>query len=78
MKNDILIKKFRNFLAEQGKELTLHQAKEIYYSAKKIIDKSKNLSQMDLWKMQDANIEGMTEEEINDAISLYQHVRDIN
>lgn len=76
--NSLLIKKFREFLSEQGKELTLKEAEEIYYSAKKIIEKSKNLSQIDLWKMQNINVDGMTEQEKNEAISLYQHVRDIN
>lgn len=67
---------FRKALAEQGKELTLDEAKEVYDSALKILKRSKKLSQADLWDMQNIDIEGMTEKQKQDAIMLYQYVRD--
>jgi hypothetical protein len=77
MKNNSIIRKFREILAEQGKECSIEEAAEIYKSARRIIEKSKRLSQIDLWRMQNLKVEGMTEEEKNQAISLYQHARDI-
>lgn len=71
------IQKFRKLLAEQGTELTIKQAEVLYKSALDIMKKSKKLSQADLWEMEDCNIEGMTEEEKEQAISLYQHIRDL-
>lgn len=69
--------KFRNIMAEQGKEFTLEQAKEIYDAARKLIKNSKKISQASLWKIQEIDIEGMTEQEKHDAIMLYQHIRDL-
>lgn len=69
---------FRNLLAEQGKEFTLEEAKKIYNQSIKLLKKSKKMSQMDLWKMQDVKIEGMTEAEKQDAIMLYQHIRELS
>lgn len=74
MKNKLV--EFRRILAEQGKELTLEEARVIYKSALKILKRSKKLSQVDLWNMQELKIEGMTEKQKQDAIMLYQHVRD--
>jgi hypothetical protein len=68
--------KFREVLAEQGKELTLQEAKVVYDSAMKMLKRSKKLSQVDLWNMQNLKIEGMSEEEKQEAIMLYQHIRD--
>jgi Mn-dependent DtxR family transcriptional regulator len=68
---------FRKILAEQGKELTLDQAKVLYISAEKLLKRSKKLSQIDLWNMQDEKIEGMTEKEKQEAIALYQYIRDL-
>jgi hypothetical protein len=68
---------FRKALAEIGQEYTIEQARRIYKEAKKIIKNSKKLSQMDLWNLQEEQVEGMTEKEKNEAIMLYQHVRDL-
>lgn len=72
------IVEFRKLLAEQGNEFTLDQAKIVYDHASDLIKRSKRLSQLDLWNMQDLEIEGMTEEEKQGAISLYQHIRDFS
>jgi hypothetical protein len=69
---------FRNMLAEQGKEFTVEEAKKIYEQSIGLLKKSKKMSQMDLWKMQDVEIEGMTEKEKQDAIMLYQHIRELS
>lgn len=69
---------FRKLLAEQGNEFTLSQAKMVYEAASNLIKRSKRLSQLDLWNMQDLDIDGMTEEEKQGAISLYQHIRDFS
>ena len=71
------VARFRQLLAEQGTELTLDQAQELYFSALKLIKRSQKLSQMDLWEMENEQIEGMTEEEKQQAISLYQHIREL-
>ena len=60
------------------KELTLDEAKVVYKSAMKILRRSKKLSQLDLWNMESIEIEGMTEKEKQEAISLYQYVRDFS
>lgn len=72
------ISMFRNFLAEQGQEFTHDQAEKIYKQSLKLLKKSKKMSQLDLWKMQEIEIEGMTEEEKQNAISLYQHIRELS
>lgn len=69
--------KFRKILAEQGKEFTLEQAEKLYNSAIKLLRKSKKLSQLDLWNMQNVKIKGMTEIQKQEAIALYQHIRDL-
>lgn len=69
---------FRNMLAEQGKEFTVDEAKKIYNQSIKLLKRSKKMSQIDLWKMQDVQIEGMTEKEKQDAIMLYQHIRELS
>jgi hypothetical protein len=76
--NDKKLIEFRRVLAEQGKELTLDQARVMYKSAADLIKRSKKLSQVDLWNLQDEEIQGMTEEEKQQAISLYQHIRDLS
>lgn len=76
--NDKKLMEFRRVLAEQGKELTLDQARVMYRSAADLIKRSKKLSQVDLWNLQDEEIEGMSEEEKQQAISLYQHIRDLS
>ena len=72
------ISMFRNFLAEQGQEFTHAQAEKIYKQSLKLLKRSKKMSQLDLWKMQEIEIEGMTEEEKQNAISLYQHIRELS
>lgn len=71
------ISKLRNLLAEQGMELTFEEAKLAFNSANKLIKRSKRISQLDLWSMQDVDIEGMTEEEKQAAINLYQYIKDL-
>lgn len=71
------ITKLRNFLAEQGLEFTTKQAEFLYESANDLIKRSKKLSQLDLWKMQDMQIEGLSEKEKEEAIMLYQHIKDM-
>lgn len=78
MTNDTInkIKKFREILAEQGKEVTLKEAKIIYFQGKKILKNCKKLSQYDLWNMQNEKIEGLTKKEKDDAIFLYRSVKE--
>lgn len=71
------VAKFRQLLAEQGTELTIEQAKELYSSALGLLKRSKKISQSDLWAMENEKIAGMTEEEKQQAISLYQHIREL-
>jgi hypothetical protein len=78
MKNKEKILMFRNFLAEQGQEFTLEQAKKIYEESLKLLKRSRKMSQLDLWKMQEVEIEGMTEAEKQNAITLYQHIRELS
>lgn len=71
------IARLRNLLAEQGKELTFEEAKIAFNAANKLIKRSKKVSQLDLWEMQNVEIEGMTEEEKQAAINLYQYIKDL-
>jgi hypothetical protein len=77
MKTPEKIRKFRNFLAEQGMEYTTDQAEFLYNSTQKLIKRSKNISQLDLWKIKNMRIKGMSEKEKQDAIKLYQHIKDM-
>lgn len=68
---------FRNMLADQGMEYTPSQADELFDMATDLLKRSKKLSQLDILKMEKLNVEGMTEQEKQDAISLYNHIKDL-
>ena len=71
------ITSFRKILAEQGVELTPDQASSLFDMASDLIKRSKNMSQLDILKMENLSVKGMTEKEKQDAISLYNYIKDL-
>lgn len=70
------IKKFRQILAESGIELTIKDASDLYSMASNILKRSKRISQSDIWKMQDMQVNEMSEKEKEQAINLYQYIKE--
>jgi hypothetical protein len=71
------IQKFRSLLAEQGIEMTIDEAQSAFNNAQKFIKKSKKISMMSLWKMQKANVEGISDEEKDQLINLYKKAKEL-
>jgi 1,2-phenylacetyl-CoA epoxidase PaaB subunit len=71
------IQVFRKILAEQGIEMTIGEAQQAYKMAKSIIKRSKKISMMDLWEMKNIHIEGMSEEEKENLIKIYEEARQL-
>lgn len=69
---------FRKTLAEQGIELTPLQANDLFEMASDLFIRSKKMSQLDILRMEELNVDGMTDKEKQDAISLYNHIRDLS
>ena len=69
---------FRKTLAEQGIELTPLQANDLFEIASDLFIRSKKMSQLDILRMEELNVDGMTDKEKQDAISLYNHIRDLS
>lgn len=69
------IAKFRNVLAEKGIEMTLEQATKVYKMSNDLIRRSKKMSMKDLWAIQD--VEGVSQEEKDQIIKLYQHAKEL-
>lgn len=68
---------FRNMLAEGGIEMTLEQATNAYYMAKKIVKSSKKMSVKDLWNMLETEADGMSQEEKEQIVELYQTAKEL-
>lgn len=71
------IQQFRKILAEQCVEMTIEEAKQAYKMAKSIIKRSKKISMMDLWDMKNTNIKGMSEEEKEKLIKIYEEAKQL-
>ena len=71
------ISKFREILAENGIEMTPEQAILTYKMAKDLVKRSKKMSMKDLWAMQDCEAEGISKEERDQIIKLYQQAKEI-
>lgn len=67
---------FRNKLAESGIEFTPEKAAEIFNIGSDLIEKSKNVSQLELWSLMDECKE-MSEEEREEAGQLLLYARDL-
>lgn len=68
---------FRKMLAENGIEMTLQQASDAYLMAKKIIRHSKKMSTKDLWNILDVEAEGISKEEKEQIMELYQMAKEL-
>jgi hypothetical protein len=73
--NKILL--FRKTMAERGIEITPEEAKDLYKSAKKIIKAAKNMTMEDIMRMSETELEGMSKEDKDKLIMLYQHAKEI-
>ena len=74
MSNTLL--EFRKILAEGGQEYTPDEAARLYLVALDLVDRAKQISQTDLWKMLDMDVEGLSPEEKRDSLELLQHARE--
>lgn len=68
---------FRMLLAEEGTEMTPLQAKKAYIASRSIIKTSKKMSMMDIWNMQESEMEGLSDEEKEELINLYKNAKDL-
>ena len=64
-------------LAEEGTEMTPLQAKKAYIASRSIIKTSKKMSMMDIWNMQESEMEGVSDEEKEELINLYKNAKDL-
>lgn len=71
------VEAFRRKLAESGQEFTPDQAEKIYKLASSIIKNGKRMTQLDLWQLEQIEIEGITKKEKKELIGLYQYVREL-
>ena len=75
--NDREIMAFRMLLAEGGTEMTPSQAEKAYRASKSIVRTSKMMSMIDIWNLEEAEVEGMSEEEREDLVELYKNAKDL-
>jgi len=68
---------FRMLLAEGGTEMTPLQAEKAYKASKSIVRTSKMMSMIDIWNLEEAELEGMSEEEREDLVELYKNAKDL-
>ena len=71
------IAQFRNMLAEQGMEVTMEEAANIYMMAGDIVSKAKKMSTEDMWKIMDLDAEGISPEEKEQIVDLYRSAKEI-
>jgi hypothetical protein len=71
------VAKFRQVLAEQGKEVTLQEAEKLYKEGKSLLRTSKNLSQFALWELENKKIKGISNKDKADAINFYKALKEL-
>lgn len=64
-------------LAEQGMEVTMEEAANIYMMAGDIVSKAKKMSTEDMWKIMDLDAEGISPEEKEQIVDLYRSAKEI-
>ena len=69
--------RFRNLLAEQGMEMTVEQAKETYKLARYIVKSARKMSTVQFWTMLETEVEGISEEDKKQLVSLYQCAKEL-
>lgn len=75
--NENRIRAFRMLLAEEGTEMTPKQAKKAYRASRSIVRRSKMMSMMDIWNLEDLEAEGMSREELDDLVDLYKTAKEL-
>lgn len=68
---------FRMLLAEGGTEMTPKQAEKAYITSKSIVRTSKMMSMVDIWNLQESEVEGMSEKERQEIVELYKSAKDL-
>lgn len=68
---------FRTILAEGGTEMTPEEAKKAYVASKSIVKTSKMMSMIDIWNLQESEVDGMSEEEKEELVDLYKSAKDL-
>lgn len=74
-RNEVLA--FRGLLAEGGTEMTPDQAEKAYEASRKMIKRSKSMSMLDIWSLRNEEVEGFSEEELDDMIGLYMRAKEL-
>jgi len=66
---------YRNQLAEEGVEINLDEAKERCLVLENLIKRSKNMSQLDIWKLEEMQpMDGFSKEQHEELINLYKYL----
>ncbi len=74
-KKECFVREYRNQLAEEGVEINFEEAEERYDAIRNLIRKSRNMSQLDIWKLEEMKpMEGFSEKDHDDLINLYKYL----
>lgn len=68
---------FRMLLAEEGTEMTPEQAEKAFLASQSIVRTSRKMSMMDLWDLQDSELDGVSEKEREELVDLYRNAKDL-
>lgn len=68
---------FRTILAEGGTEMTPRQAEKAYKTSKSIVRTSRMMSMLDIWSLQETELEGMSEQEREELVELYKTAKEL-
>jgi len=68
---------FRMLLAEGGTEMTPEQAQKAYKASRSIVRTSRMMSMMDIWNLEESEVEGMSEKEKEELVDLYKSAKDL-
>lgn len=75
--NENKIQAFRMLMAEEGTEMTPKQAKRAYKASKSIVRRSRMMSMIDIWSLEDLDMEGFSRDERMDLVDLYKTAKEL-
>ena len=68
---------FREILAETGMEMTPEDAEKAYDASRSIFKASRRMSTMDMWIMEEEDLEGVSKEERKRLVDLYRSAKEM-
>lgn len=71
------IQAFRMLMAEEGTEMTPKQAELAYKASRSIVRRSRTMSMIDIWSLEDLDMEGFSREERIDLVELYKTAKEL-